>query len=263
MVQTDVLLTEDLGAMHLHNQAIILPLLEKLIEALKEKLGPELDKYLPKLKQLLKILGKFIKPEELKEVLTNIIAKVKEAITDIVKEFLDSVPLLRDLIKFIEECIKDGSFNNIGALLKKLFTIALSEFKKKIMEIYESLKEGFKTIREKLADVFQEFINKLDKLWDKIKEFFKERFGDLSLYEVPADIAKRIGMFYSSANPQLKFSHTTHAKVAYNKMKKLIAEKLGEEAVEGKLAEYQKEFPNNFVGQYIFCKKELKPEENK
>lgn len=260
MVSTETLLTEDLGAMHAQNQAVIKPVLDKLIEALKEKLGPELEEYLPKIKQLLKLIGKFIKPEELKEVLENIVAKVKEALKKVVEEFLNTVPVLRDLINFILECYKDGAFNNIGTLIKKLFSVALEYFKAKVEEIFEAVKEAYEKLKDKAGEIFQEFCNKIEKLWEKIKEFFKERLGDVSLYEVPADIMKRIGMFYNTANPQLKFSYVNHAKVSYNKMKKLIAEKLGEDAVEDKLAEYQKQFPNNFVGQYIFCKKELLPE---
>lgn len=233
-------------------------LLNKLIEAIKEKIDidPEtLAKYKAKLEMLLKILGKFVNVEELKEIVTNIVKKIKDAILAVIEDFLDGIPVLKTLIKFIIECFQDGSINNIKLLLKKLFNIGLGEFKKKVEEILASAKEAFEKLKEKAANIFQEFINKIDKLWDKIKEFFKERIGDISIYYVPANIEKNIRMMYSTTSPNLQFSQMTHARVSYNKLVKLLKEKVGEENVQAELDKLQAKYRNNYVGQYLYAKR--------
>lgn len=248
------------------SQDLFLNLLNKLLDAIKEKINLDdetIAKYKEKLETLLKILSKFMNMEEIKETVNNIVAKIKDAVIEVINDFLDGVPVLKTLIKFIMECFEDGSINNIKLLLKKLFKIALNEFKKKVEEILAAVKKAFEELKENAKNIFQEFINKLDKLWDKIKEFFEERIKDMSIYYVPANIEKNIRMMYSNTNPQMRFSEMTHARVAYNKLVKLLKETVGEDRLQAEMDKLQEKYRNNYVGQYIHAKKVyLKKEEN-
>lgn len=240
-------------------------LLSKLIEAIKEKIDidPEtLAKYKAKFEALLKLLSKFLDLKEIEEVITNLVAKIKDAIITVIDDFLDSIPLLRELVTFIMDSFKDGSIYNIKLLLKKLFKMGLNEIRKKIEEIFEMAKEAFEKFKEKAKSIFQEFIDRIEVLWDKIKEFFKKRMGDMSRYVVPANIDKNIRMMYSTASPNIQFSQINHARVSYNKLVDLLTEVVGADNVQAELDKLQAKYRNNYIGQYLYAKRTyIKPAE--